>query len=202
MPLQRLEEVIQKGREKLYEAREKRVHPGRDDKVLAGWNGLMLRAFAEAASILDRDDYREVAVRNAEFVMAELVQSGQQRTEPDNAFAPEIRLYRTYKDGKAHIDAFAEDYAFYADRLISLYSGNLRPAVDCAGARPHNDVDKAFLRHGWRRIFHDWRFPQGVGCPAQGALRQRDTLGQFCRYREFASPVLAFRRARLRTLRY
>ena len=52
-------------RQKLSETREERVHPGRDEKVLTSWNGLMLAAFAEAARVLDRDDYREVAERNA-----------------------------------------------------------------------------------------------------------------------------------------
>src|SRR5439155_4809004 len=72
MPLSRLEEVASRGREKLYHLREKRVHPGRDDKVLVAWNGLMLRAFAEAASILERDDYRTIAIRNAEFITSKL----------------------------------------------------------------------------------------------------------------------------------
>jgi uncharacterized protein YyaL (SSP411 family) len=56
---------------KLFEAREKRVHPGRDEKVLTSWNGLMLAAFAEAARALNRDDYRQVAERNASVVLNE-----------------------------------------------------------------------------------------------------------------------------------
>ena len=111
---ERLEEIARRGRAKLYEERSKRIWPGRDEKILVGWNGLMLRAFAEAASVLDRDDYRETARRNAQFILSTLVQPGQQSES-------EIRLFRTYKDGKAHIEAFAEDYAFYADGLISLY---------------------------------------------------------------------------------
>src|SRR5207245_4422118 len=113
IPLERLEEVAKSGREKLYEARSKRVWPGRDDKVLVGWNGLMLRAFAEAASILERDDYRRTAIRNAEFITTKLVQTG------DAQPRGEMRLYRTYKDGKAHINAFAQDCASYAAPLFS-----------------------------------------------------------------------------------
>src|SRR5438067_446567 len=74
--LSRVEEGASKGREKLYAVCERRLHPRRDDKVLVAWNGLMLRAFAEAASILERDDYRTIAIRNAEFVMSTLVQTG------------------------------------------------------------------------------------------------------------------------------
>jgi uncharacterized protein YyaL (SSP411 family) len=66
--------ALAEARRKLFEAREQRVHPGRDEKVLTSWNGLMLAAFAEAARILNRDDYRQVAERNAEFLLRELRQ--------------------------------------------------------------------------------------------------------------------------------
>jgi uncharacterized protein len=142
MPLDRLEEVVREGKRKLFEAREQRVRPGRDDKVLVAWNGLMLQAFAEAASILERDDYRDIAIRNAEFVTSKLVQpaspgvgdmaspgvrdrgSGVGSLETPT---PDKRLYRTYKDGRAHVNAFAEDYAAYAGGLISLYEATFEP---------------------------------------------------------------------------
>src|SRR6185295_18738676 len=57
-----LEKKIETAKKKLYAVREKRVKPGRDEKVLTDWNGLMLRAFAEAAAYLDRDAYRRVAI--------------------------------------------------------------------------------------------------------------------------------------------
>src|ERR671920_421545 len=84
-------------REMLLAEREKRVRPGRDEKVLAAWNGLMLRAFAFAASVLDREDYREIADKNASFLMEKLVVDG--------------RLRRSYKDGRARFNAYLEDYA-------------------------------------------------------------------------------------------
>ena len=65
-------EAIAGARRMLFEAREQRVRPGRDEKVLTSWNGLMLAAFAEAARALDRDDYREIAERNADFLLREL----------------------------------------------------------------------------------------------------------------------------------
>ncbi|HKP51725.1 MAG TPA: thioredoxin domain-containing protein [Chloroflexia bacterium] len=120
VPEERINEIASEGRRKLYEARSKRIWPGRDEKVLVGWNGLMLRAFAEAASVLDREDYRRTAIRNAEFVLSTLVQKEE---VPEG----EVRLFRTYKDGKAHIDAFAEDYAFYAAGLLSLYETTFEP---------------------------------------------------------------------------
>jgi uncharacterized protein YyaL (SSP411 family) len=69
--------ALAEARHKLYEAREQRVHPGLDDKVITSWNGLMLAAFAEAARALNRDDYRGVAERNAAFLLRELMQAGE-----------------------------------------------------------------------------------------------------------------------------
>jgi hypothetical protein len=66
--------ALSEARRTLYDMREKRFHPGLDDKVLTSWNGLMLAAFAEAARALDRDDYRLVAEHNAEFLLRELRQ--------------------------------------------------------------------------------------------------------------------------------
>jgi uncharacterized protein YyaL (SSP411 family) len=100
--------ALAEARPKLFEAREGRVHPGRDDKVLTSWNGLMLAAFAEAARVLDREDYRQVAERNANFVLCELRQ--------ENG-----RLLHSWKDGRARFNAYLEDYAFYAYGLLALY---------------------------------------------------------------------------------
>jgi uncharacterized protein YyaL (SSP411 family) len=92
---------------KLFNARERRMRPGRDDKTLAAWNGLMLTAFAEAANILGRDDYREVAVRNAEFITTRLIKEG--------------RLLRTYKAGQAKLNGYLEDYAYVIEGLLAVY---------------------------------------------------------------------------------
>ena len=73
IPLEDLLETIQSGKEELRLAREHRIHPMRDDKVLSSWNGLMLRGFAEAAQVFDRPDYLEAAVKNAEFLTTAMV---------------------------------------------------------------------------------------------------------------------------------
>jgi len=117
LPESEIRRVVQEGKTKLFAARERRTRPGRDDKVVVAWNGLALRAFSEAASILGREDYRQVAIRNAEFVTEKLLTQGDEGS----------RLLRTYKDGRAHIDAFAEDYAGYANGLISLYEATFEP---------------------------------------------------------------------------
>src|SRR5258707_1533142 len=106
-----LKKALQHGREALFAAREKRVKPARDEKVLSAWNGLMLLSFAEAARYLHRADYLQVARRNAEFLLSKL--------------APNGRLLRTYKDGHAHLNGYLEDYLFLADGLLALYEADL-----------------------------------------------------------------------------
>jgi uncharacterized protein YyaL (SSP411 family) len=106
-----LNESLVRIRQRLLEAREQREHPGRDEKVITAWNGLMLRAFADGSRILDRDDFRGVAVRNAEFVLEHLQREG--------------RLLRSWKDGDARIGGFLEDYAFFIDGLLALYRATL-----------------------------------------------------------------------------
>ena len=94
-------------RPKLYAAREKRVRPGRDEKILTDWNGLALRAFADAAAFLERDDYRAVAEANAAFIFEKLWDGR--------------RLQHSFKDGRARFNAYLDDYANVADGLLSLY---------------------------------------------------------------------------------
>jgi uncharacterized protein YyaL (SSP411 family) len=92
---------------KLFDVREKRIKPGRDEKIITAWNGLMLASFAEAGVILDRPDYTEAARHNADFVLSHLTHEG--------------FLLRTYKDGVAKFNAYLEDYAFFIEGLVTLY---------------------------------------------------------------------------------
>jgi uncharacterized protein YyaL (SSP411 family) len=92
----------------LYTLRKQRIPPGRDDKMLAAWNGMMLASFAEAARVLNRDDYRRAAVENADFLRREMMNA-------------DGRLYRTHKDGVSKINGYLEDYAHVIDGLLELY---------------------------------------------------------------------------------
>ncbi|HEU4834943.1 MAG TPA: thioredoxin domain-containing protein, partial [Pyrinomonadaceae bacterium] len=91
----------------LFELREKRVKPDRDEKILTAWNGLMMASFAEAGIVLNRPDYTDAARRNAEFVLSNLRQDGM--------------LLRTWKDGRAKFNAYLEDYAFLAEGLLTVF---------------------------------------------------------------------------------
>jgi uncharacterized protein YyaL (SSP411 family) len=106
--------ALAEARRKLFEAREQRIHPGRDEKVLTSWNGLMLAAFAEAARTLKRDDYRMIAERNADFLLRELRQGNS-------------RLLRTWKQGEAKLNGYLEDYSYLIEGLLELYQTTFDP---------------------------------------------------------------------------
>jgi uncharacterized protein len=95
-------------RRKLFEARSQRVRPGLDDKRLTSWNALMISALAEAGAVLGERAYADAARACASFVLHEL-------RDADG------RLLRTWKDGRARIDAYLDDHAFLLDALITLY---------------------------------------------------------------------------------
>ena len=106
--------ALAEARRKLFKARKKRVHPGRDEKVLTSWNGLMLAAFAEAARTLNRTDYQEVAERNADFLLRELRHGNG-------------RLLRTWKAGEAKLNGYLEDYSYLIEGLLELYQTTFDP---------------------------------------------------------------------------
>ncbi len=110
---QRLEQALARGRRELYEVRARRVWPGRDEKILTAWNGLMLRSYAEAARALERADYRAIAERNADFLLNALLRDG--------------RLLRSYKDGQAKLNGYLEDYASLALALLAVYEATYNP---------------------------------------------------------------------------
>jgi uncharacterized protein YyaL (SSP411 family) len=102
-------------RSKLFEVRSRRVWPGRDDKALTSWNGLMIGALAQAARVLEREDYASAAARAADFILTRM------RT-------PQGRLLRTWSAGSdPKLNAYLEDYAFVIDGLVSLYEASFAP---------------------------------------------------------------------------
>jgi uncharacterized protein YyaL (SSP411 family) len=102
-----LRTAVERAARILYDARERRVRPGLDDKILAGWNGLMLRGVAEAARAFGDDALRDLALRNGEFLFREMVRDG--------------RVLRTYKNGSAKLMGYLEDHAAVALGALSLY---------------------------------------------------------------------------------
>ncbi|HVS37115.1 MAG TPA: hypothetical protein VMS17_16255, partial [Gemmataceae bacterium] len=121
-----LKSLLAECRKKLFALREGRIRPGRDEKVLTAWNGLMIGALAQAAAALDRSDYAESASRAAGFIL-------------DRMRSPEGRLYRTWSAGSPpKLNAYVEDYAYLLEGLISLYEATFEPrwiegALDLSG---------------------------------------------------------------------
>lgn len=131
---------LDSAKEKLLAVRNERVRPGLDDKALAAWNGLMLRAVALLAAATGRSDYLHAAQRNAAFLV-EKMKSGEV-------------LHRSYKDGEARIPGYLEDYAMVADGLLALYEADgdvrwLREAVALADTMNERFWDEE------RAVFYD-----------------------------------------------
>ena len=93
---------------KLYQAREKRIHPLKDDKILTDWNGLMIAAFAKAGDVFNSDDYIQQAEKSAQFILNNLTDNNG-------------RLLKRYRNGNAGLDAHLDDYAFFIWGLLELY---------------------------------------------------------------------------------
>lgn len=105
---EQLEAKLTPIREKLFEVRSKRIKPPLDSKILTGWNGLMIRGFADAGRILKEQKYVDTAIRAADFVLENL-------TDEDH------RLLRTHTDGQSKLNAYLIDYACLIDGLLALH---------------------------------------------------------------------------------
>jgi uncharacterized protein YyaL (SSP411 family) len=109
LDVQALQSQLADARRKLLAVRDQRIWPGRDEKILTSWNGLMIAAFAEAAAVLEQPRYAEAASRAAEFLLTKMR-------------APNGRLLRTASvGGVAKLNAYLEDYAYLGNALVSLY---------------------------------------------------------------------------------
>lgn len=107
MEQEELWQKLSKCHSKLFEARSSRIRPATDDKVLVMWNSLMLKAFAKAGRYLNRQDYLQVAIRNAQFLLNNLYVNN--------------RLHRSWREGQAKHNAYLEDYAGLILALLALY---------------------------------------------------------------------------------
>ena len=127
-----LEISIEHSRQKLFEEREKRVHPHKDDKVLTDWNGLMIAAMAKGARAFDEPRYEKASKRAADFIL-------------NNMITKDGRLLHRYRDGKAGIKAHVDDYAFLIWGLIELYETNF----DVLYLQTAIDLNETLIKHYW-----------------------------------------------------
>ncbi|HNU38911.1 MAG TPA: thioredoxin domain-containing protein [Methanothrix sp.] len=167
-------------RERLLSVREKRVHPQKDDKILADWNGLMISALAKAAQALNRPDYANAAARAADFILNEM------KTEDG-------RLLHSYREGSA-ISGCLDDYAFLVWGLIDLYETLFEIKYLRAAAK----LTRAMIEHFWdngkgglffspddasdlplrEKAFRDGAIPSGNSAAMLDLLRLSHLTGQ------------------------
>jgi uncharacterized protein YyaL (SSP411 family) len=184
--------LLASGRRKLFEAREKRVRPGRDDKVLVSWNALMIAGMARAAVVFGRGDWLASAKKALGFIRGSMWRDG--------------RLLATYKDGKAHLNAYLDDYAFLLAALLELLQAGLDPgelafAEDLADVllEQFEDKDKGgffFTSHDHEKLIHrpkpgyENATPSGNGVAAFALQRLHFLTGE-SRYALAAERTLA-----------
>jgi len=178
-------------RQKFFAAREKRVHPGRDEKILTSWNALMIKGMAHAARVFGHEDWLASAQRACDFVR--------------NTLWRDRRLLATCKDGRAHLNAYLDDYAFMLDALLELMQAQFRKA-DLDFARELAEImleqfeDRTrggffFTSHDHEKLIHrpkpghDNAMPSGNGIAAFALLRLGHILGEH-KYLEAAERAL------------
>ena len=144
-------------REKLFQVREKRVHPMKDDKVLTDWNGLMIAALARGATAFDEPRYTEAARKAADFVLKTL------RREDG-------RLLKRYRQGDAALPAHLEDYAFMVWGLLNLYEASF----DTRYLGEALALNALMEKHFWDA--KDGAFFQTADDSEKLILRNKDTL--------------------------
>jgi len=104
----KLKALVKKAKSTLMAERAKRIRPGLDDKILTGWNALMMKGYIDAYSAFGKSEYKEKALANANFIV-------------ENQLQDDYRLHRNYKNGKSSINAFLDDYAITIDAFLHLY---------------------------------------------------------------------------------
>ena len=176
---------------KLFAAREQRVRPGRDEKILGSWNGLMIAGMAKAARVFGREDWLHSAQQAMDFVRDTLWQDG--------------KLLATHKDGKTHLNAYLDDHAFLLNAALELLqtefrTEDMRFAVQLADALLERFEDRQnggffFTSHDHEALIQrnktgqDNATPSGNGIAAQGLLRLAALTGD-TRYAEAAERCL------------
>ncbi len=195
-----LEAELAADRSQLLESRQRRVRPGRDDKVLVSWNGLMIDAMAQAGAALDRSDYVEAAERAAEFVLSEM------RDDRGN-------LLHSWRGRPAAIEAYLDDYAALAHALVTLYETDFQDrwideAIGLADEilRRFHDRDQGGFymvaegNHGLiarKKDLLDSSVPSGSGLAATALLR----LGKLCGRGDYLEAAEAAIRAAVPVMR-
>jgi hypothetical protein len=169
-----LKRIINDASFRLFEIREKRIKPGRDDKILTAWNGLMISGFAKGFRVTNNKHYLEIAKNTIEFM--------ESRVTGNNG-----RLCRTFKDGISKLNAYLDDYAFYVNALLDVFELDSNPdylekaikytdfmlqhfwdPVDCTLYFTSDDHEQLIVR---TKSLYDLAVPSGNSVAASDLLR-------------------------------
>jgi len=131
MAVEELEKLLEEGRERLYSEREQRVKPGRDEKILASWNGLMISGFVDGFRVTGNEKYLKGAVGAARFLLQEMKQGG--------------HLMRVFNKGKSQVKGYSEDYAFFIQALIDLYEATF----ETEWLKEAEDLNQRMIHQFW-----------------------------------------------------
>ncbi|MCB0047798.1 MAG: thioredoxin domain-containing protein [Caldilineaceae bacterium] len=186
-----VEQALAIGRATLFDLREERIKPARDEKILTEWNGLMIQALADCGVTFNLPDALDAAQQAADFILARMRQA-------------DGRLYRSYKDGQARFNAYLEDYAALINGLLALYRatfelrwlGEAQALLDILYAEFHDPERGGFYQTGQghealvvrRKEFIDNALPSGNSLAAEALLQMHGLLGN-PRHREEAGRI-------------
>jgi len=189
-----LDRTLAEGRRKLFEVRERRARPGRDDKVLTSWSALMIDSLARAGAVLGEPRYADAAARAAGLLLTDLRRD-------------DGRLWHCWRQGRAAVDGLLEDYAALANALVTLYECQFDERwidesvrlADIVLARFTDQQGGGFYTapadHGSlivrKKDMIDSSVPSGGGLAATGLLR----LGKLCGGRDYLAATEAALRA-------
>ena len=190
----KIQETWESARKRLFEIREKRVHPHKDDKILTDWNGLMIAALSKASRVFGNKDYFLAAARAADFIIAKMRDANG-------------RLLRRYRLGEAGLSAHVDDYSFFIWGLLELYETSFEIIYLKVALQLHDD----FLERFWdkesggffftaddsekllvrQKEIYDGATPSGNSVAAMNLIK----LSRICASLEFDSIVLAIGKA-------
>ena len=129
---ERLRTEVEESRKKLFVSREARIHPYKDDKILSGWNGLMIAALAKAYAVLQNPRYLNASIKALDFIMTKMRR-------------PDGRLLARYRQGEAQYPAYAADYSFLVWALIELYEAT----YDSSFLKTALELNEEMLKYCW-----------------------------------------------------
>jgi len=187
---------LESARQRLFDAREQRIHPHKDDKILTAWNGLMIAALAKGSHVLGKDSYLEAATKATDFILTQLMRN-------------DGRLLARYREGEAAYLGYLDDYAFFIWGLLELYSASGKPQYLKTALHLQEEIEQLFTDEEGGGYFltgsdaeelifrpkesHDGALPSGNSITALNLLRLARLTGDQRWEKKAEQQLLTFR---------